>query len=59
MYEYIGLHVKCRYSGQILIELEFSRQNSKNTFTNSMSICRVRADIFPCGRTDGQTDIDI
>jgi hypothetical protein len=54
-----GLHVKCRYSGQILMTLEFFRQifeqysNIKfheNPFGGSRVVL--------CGRTDGQTETD-
>jgi hypothetical protein len=55
---YIGLHVKYRYYCQILMKLEFSRQNFikflNTTFhENPSSGSRV----VPYRRTDGQTDM--
>jgi hypothetical protein len=54
---YIGLHVKYRYSCQILMELEFCRhifEKSSNIkfHDNSSSGSRV----VPCGQTDKWTD---
>jgi hypothetical protein len=53
---YIGLHVKYRYYGQILIKLEISRQFffSKNTqIQNFMKIRPVVSELF---HADGRTD---
>jgi hypothetical protein len=46
-----------RYSSQILIKLEFSRQFSKNNqISNVMKIRPMEAELFHAdGRTDGQT----
>jgi len=55
---YIGLHVKYRcYSGQILMQLEFSRQifekySNIKFYENPSTGSRV----VPCGRTDGLKD---
>jgi len=54
---YIGLHVKYRYSCQILIKLEFS----KHIFEKYSNIkyhenLTNESRVVPCGRTDGRTD---
>ena len=55
---YAGLHIKSRYSCQILMKLEFCRQISKNTqISNLMNICAVGAELFHAERRrDGRTD---
>jgi hypothetical protein len=55
---YIGLHVQYRYSCQILVKLEYSRQilqkySNIKFHENPFSGSRV----VPCGRTDGKTDM--
>jgi len=54
---YVGLLAKSRYSCQILMKLDFSRQISKNTqISNFMNIGAVGAELFHVERrTDGQT----
>ena len=51
---FIGLHVKCRYSCQILIKLEFSR----DIFVKILNMKYVEnpssgSSVVPCGRPDG------
>jgi hypothetical protein len=54
---YIGLHVKYRYSCQILMKLEFVDRFPKNTRISSFMKIRVLgAELF---HTDGQTDRDV
>ena len=57
---YIGLHVKYRYSSQMLVKLEFSRQifrEKKTPVSNSMKIRPERADLFHAdARKKRQTD---
>jgi len=51
----IGLHVNYRYSCQVLLKLEFSRQNFKNAqISNLMKIRPVTAELF---HVDKHTDI--
>jgi hypothetical protein len=53
-YMYVGLHVKHRYSCQILMKLEFSRHIfEKAKKSNFMKIRLVEAELF---HADGQTD---
>ena len=49
---YIGCHVKCRYYGQILMELEFSRHISekKTQIPNFTKIRPVGAELFHAER---------
>jgi hypothetical protein len=54
---YVGLDVKDAYSGQILTNLEFSRQ----IFEKSLNVKfhenpSSGSLVVPCGRTDGRTD---
>ena len=59
---YIGLHIKYRYYGPILMKLGFSRKFFDNTQTSYfIKIRRVGAELFHVDRqtdrqTDGQTD---
>ena len=52
---YVGLHVKYRYSGQILIELEFSRRIFKNSYQISWNSVQWEPN-FPI-RLEDKTDI--
>jgi len=54
---YIGLHVKYRYSCQIWMKFESSRQifeKYSNIKFHENTSCVSR--VFPCGQTDGQAD---
>ena len=54
---YIGVHAKCRYSGQIETKLEFSGQIFENTqISNYMTIRQKEAEIF---HENGQTDMKL
>ena len=55
---YIGLHVQyCRYSYQILIKLEFSRNTVvKYSYIKFHENPSSGNRVFPCGRTDGRMD---
>jgi hypothetical protein len=57
---YVGLHVKCPLSCQILMELEFSLQIFEKYSKKFMKICPVGAELFHAeGRMDGRTDVPI
>jgi len=57
---YIGLHVKCRHSCQILIKLEFSRQTFEKMYIyiyiyiyiQISNFMKIRQVFIPCGRID-------
>ena len=54
---YIGVHAKCRYSGQIETKLEFSGQIFENTqISNYMTIRQKEAEFF---HENGQTDMNL
>jgi hypothetical protein len=53
---YIGLHVKCSCSCQILMKLEFSRQYFQKVFKFQISWKSVKWEPRCSMRTDGQTD---
>jgi len=51
---YIGLPVKYSFYFQILMKLEFSKQNfEKPQISNFMKICQLGAELF---HADGRTD---
>jgi len=50
---YIGLQVKCRYSFQTLMKLEFSRIRKKKQISNFIKIRPVGGNLF---YADRQTD---
>ena len=53
---YIGLHVKCRYSWQILMKLTFSRKDPQ--MPSFVKILSAGAECFHAdGRTGGRTDM--
>ena len=60
---YIRLHVRCRYSCQVLIKLDFPNMFSKNTeISNFMKIRPVGTELFHVdgqmgGRKDERTDL--
>jgi len=49
---YIGLHVKYRYSCQIVTKLDFSRQILKNVHIKFHENPSGGSQYVPCGRTD-------
>ena len=51
---YTGRHAKTRYSFQILMNLDLSRQIFRSFSSNFMKICPEGADLF---HADGETEL--